>query len=191
MFRCIVSTFVTIPICTTNRRCSAVMILITTTSIVVVTFARTLRPVLPLMCKEDLFRFQLKFLDLLTDLGESLLGVLEIEVCHWWLVVVTVCPMASAGLRRTSRKLEIEFRPAQALHPSPPLPKTHFRTSHDEDGDAHAGTVRRGSRITSRGSSKAKPGRARSNDTSSYPSGNSSHPVQNSLSGATCNCSIR
>ncbi len=56
------------------------MIFITMTSIVVVTFARTLRPVLPLMCKEDLFRFQLKFLDLLTDLGESLLGVLEIEI---------------------------------------------------------------------------------------------------------------
>lgn len=59
------------------------MILITTTSIVVVTLAITFRLGLVLMCKNDLFCFQLKFLDLFTDLGESLLSVLEIEGCHW------------------------------------------------------------------------------------------------------------
>lgn len=72
------------------------------TSIVVVTFAMTFRPDLALMCKNDLFRFQLKFLYFFTDLGESLFSVLEIEICHWWLVVVTVCQLASAVLRRTS-----------------------------------------------------------------------------------------
>jgi len=59
------------------------MIDITATAIEVVAFAITRWPVLALMCKKELFCFQLKFLDLLTDLGESLLSVLEIEVCHW------------------------------------------------------------------------------------------------------------
>ena len=66
------------------------IISLTMTCIVVVTFARTLRPHLVLMCKKDLFRFQLKFLDLLTDLGESLLIVLVIAISHLWLGVVRV-----------------------------------------------------------------------------------------------------
>ncbi len=66
------------------------IISLTATCIVVVTFARTLRPHLVLMCKKDLFRFQLKFLDLLTDLVESLLIVLVIAISHWWLGVVGV-----------------------------------------------------------------------------------------------------
>ena len=59
------------------------MIFITATSIVVVTFAITRWPVLALMCKKELFCFQLKFPYFFTDLGESLLSVLEIEICHW------------------------------------------------------------------------------------------------------------
>lgn len=51
--------------------------------IVVVTFAITFRPALALMCKKDLFGFQLKLPYLFTDLGESLPSVLETEVCHW------------------------------------------------------------------------------------------------------------
>ena len=66
------------------------IISLTMTCLVVVTFARTLRPAMALVGKKELFRFQLKFLDLFTDLGESLLSVLEIEFCHWGLVVVTV-----------------------------------------------------------------------------------------------------
>ena len=66
------------------------------TCIVVVTFAFTFRPGPVLMCKKDLFGFQLKFPYFFTDLGKSLLRVLEIEVCHRWLVGVTVWPMASA-----------------------------------------------------------------------------------------------
>lgn len=79
------------------------------TSIVVVTFAITFRLSLVLMCKKDLFRFQLKLPYFFTYLGESLLSVLEIEICHWWLVVVAVRQRASAVLRRTSRKLEKEI----------------------------------------------------------------------------------
>ena len=74
------STFPTIPIRTTNCRYSAVVIDITTTLIEVVAFAMTRWPVLPLMCQQELFCFQLKFLDLRSDLGESPLRVLEIEV---------------------------------------------------------------------------------------------------------------
>ena len=75
---------ITIPVGTTNRRYLAVMVFITTTTIEVVTLAITRWPVLVLVCKKDLFRFQLKFLDLLTDLVESLLSVLVIAISHLW-----------------------------------------------------------------------------------------------------------
>ena len=74
---------ITISVGTTNRRYLAVMVFITTALIEVVAFAITRWPVLALMCLKELFCFQLKFLDLLTDLGEALLSVLEIEICHW------------------------------------------------------------------------------------------------------------
>ena len=63
------------------------MILIATASIVVVAFAIAFRLSLVLMCKKELFCFQLKLTDLFTDLGESLLSVLVVEVCHAGLVV--------------------------------------------------------------------------------------------------------
>ena len=66
------------------------IISLTMTCIVVVTFALPFRPSLALMCKKDLFRFQLKFLDLLTDLVESLLIVLVIASSHLWWGVVRV-----------------------------------------------------------------------------------------------------
>ena len=66
------------------------IISLTMTCLVVVTFAITFGLSLALMCKKDLFRFQLKFPYFFTDLGESLFSVLVIEICHWWLVVVTV-----------------------------------------------------------------------------------------------------
>ena len=56
------------------------MILVTSASIVVVAFAIAFRPSLVLMCEKDLFCFQLKLLDLFTDLGEALPSVLEIGV---------------------------------------------------------------------------------------------------------------
>ncbi len=66
------------------------MISITTTAVVVVTFATTFRPGLALMGQQDLFCFQLKFLHFFTDLVESLFGVLVSERCHGCLVVVRV-----------------------------------------------------------------------------------------------------
>lgn len=72
------------------------MISITTTLIEVVAFAIAFSLGLVLMCKQDLFCFQLEFPYLFTDLGESLLRVLETEVRHWCLVVVMVCRLASA-----------------------------------------------------------------------------------------------
>ncbi len=56
------------------------MVLIATASIVVVAFAIAFRLSLVLMCEKDLFCFQLKLLDLFTDLGEALPSVLEIGV---------------------------------------------------------------------------------------------------------------
>ena len=69
------------------------MILITTTSIVVVAFAITFRLRLVLMCKQELFGFQLKLLDLFADLRESLFSVLVVEVCHLWSVLVVMAMM--------------------------------------------------------------------------------------------------
>ena len=66
------------------------MILITTTSIVVVAFAIAFGLGLALMCKKDLFGFQLKFLVLLADLVESLLIGLVVAIGHLWWVVVRV-----------------------------------------------------------------------------------------------------
>lgn len=83
MFRCIVSTPCVLVDTTTNRRFTAGIVFLTMTFIVVVTFARTLRPALALMCKKDLLRFQLKLPYFFTDLGESLPSVLETEVRHW------------------------------------------------------------------------------------------------------------
>ena len=84
------------------------IISLTMTCLVVVTFARTLRHHLVLMCKKDLFRFQLKFLDLLTDLGESLLIVLVIAIGH----LVGGCYGLPTGVRlftENQRKLKIEI----------------------------------------------------------------------------------
>lgn len=66
------------------------MIFITTTSVVVVTFAITLGLILVLMCKKDLFCFQLKFPYFFTDLLEALSVILVIAICHLWLGVVRV-----------------------------------------------------------------------------------------------------
>lgn len=72
------------------------MILITTTLRVVIAFAIAFGLGLVLMRKKELFRFQLKFPDLFTDLGEPLPRVLEIQGCHGCLVIVTVVQLASA-----------------------------------------------------------------------------------------------
>ncbi len=66
------------------------IILLTMTCIVVGTFSITFRLSLALMCKKDLFRFQLKFLDFFTDLVESIPIVLVIAISHLWLGVVGV-----------------------------------------------------------------------------------------------------
>ena len=66
------------------------VVLLTMTGVVVVAFAITFRLSLVLMRKEELFGFQLKLLDLFSDLFEALLRVVVTEGCHVWLVVVGV-----------------------------------------------------------------------------------------------------
>lgn len=66
------------------------IVLLTMALVIVVTFAAPFRPALALVRKEELFCFQLKLLDLFSDLFEALLRVVVTEGCHVWLVVVGV-----------------------------------------------------------------------------------------------------
>ena len=58
------------------------VVLLAMTLVVVVAFAAPFRPALALVSKEELFCFQLKLVDLLTDRFEALLRVVVVEGCH-------------------------------------------------------------------------------------------------------------